>query len=366
MNFKKALSVLGRDLVQLSDGESAALKAGDYGKDIQRISKKFGFLSAPKEPLAVACFVTKGGVLKTSLVHNLARMSALHGLKVCVVGLDMQGDISQILDPSPIDDSWDLKQAIQDLNTKKGLADVFVGSCPLESAIYETDINGLDYIPETPELVSVDQSLLTKNRREYWLKEHVIDPLKQQYDLILLDCSPNWNRLTNNALVGADGLIAPLECKINHYRNVPGFLKLLADFESDMGLNLNRKFVPTRLNSSRRLSRDIYQDYRVHLKDCSRYFVRDCVQGEEASQKRVSVCESVPSQLAAAEMRLLIHELGLTFGFARSYEVGETSDEMDRAVLELDRIKVSGTPAFSMGMGDRSKSEKETSEDISV
>jgi chromosome partitioning protein len=68
-------------------------------EELIEFGAKFGYFKRPARPLCISVFVTKGGVLKTSLTLNLARLAALHGLKVCVVGLDMQADITTALLP---------------------------------------------------------------------------------------------------------------------------------------------------------------------------------------------------------------------------------------------------------------------------
>src|SRR5690606_12510070 len=152
--------------------------------------------------------------------------------RTCVVGLDMQGDITSALGADELldentENETSLEDAVAKVDSLRGLADVFAGDTKLEDVILATDLPTLFYIPETPELVALDQSLIHRNRREYWLREFVVEPLKKNFDLVLLDCSPNWNRLITNALVACDVLISPLECKINNFRNFKIFQGLL-------------------------------------------------------------------------------------------------------------------------------------------
>lgn len=286
---------------------------------LPEIGKKIGFMKPLSSPLALAVFVTKGGVLKSTLTLNIARMAALHGIKTCVVGLDMQGDISEALNQpdDQADDQTDdlshdpdsLEYAIEKLEQQCGLADLYSEKCNLNDLIMKTSIPGLDYIPETPELVVLDQSLVVRNRREYWLLDNVINPLKNHYDLVIIDCSPNWNRLITNALVAADALISPVECKINNFRNLRTFQTLVREFKTDMRAEFKHFFIATRLSNSRKLSREIFQWYRKELVDCLDTPIRESVQGEEAMAIKVSVPEYAPSSDAAIEIRSLIKEL---------------------------------------------------------
>lgn len=315
--MKKAHAVFG------SENATATGKSLDVDQLIE-LGEQIGFLKKPAQPLAISVFVTKGGVLKTTLTLNLARMAALHGLNVCVVGLDMQGDITQALGAEAPDENASLAEALRSLNSLHGLSELFVGQKRLDEIIVQSELPTLSYIPETPELVALDQSLLSRNRREYWLKENVIEPLKQRFDLILMDCSPNWNRLINNALVASDILLSPVESKINNFRNLRTFRALISEFQRDMHLNLQHVFVPTRVVASRRLSREIYDWYRGNLEGCTENSIRESVHGEEATAMRLSIPEHSPSSVAAIEMRMLLSEVATALGFARPHTAAMT------------------------------------------
>ena len=165
-------------------------------------------------------------------------MAALHNLKTCVIGLDMQGDITSSLGHhNQISESCSLHEALAQFREVQGLADYYFGKTGLEDIIVGTDLPTLSLIPETPELVALEQSLNTRHRREYWLRDNVILPLKKNYDLIFIDCSPNWNQLITNALVSSDVLLSPLECKVNNFRNLKMFTTFIADFKRELQLN---------------------------------------------------------------------------------------------------------------------------------
>jgi chromosome partitioning protein len=323
-NLKKALQVFGLSPEELttrgisetalpafarSPSDNRSLKSWSYS-EMPSVGAHVGFMKKPSAPMAIAIFVTKGGVLKSSLTLNLARMAALHGLRTCVVGLDMQGDITTALSSEePADDNISLKDAIAKMNSLRGLADVYNREAKIEDVILPTDLPTLFYIPETPELVNLDQSLMARNRREYWLRDEVITPLKANFDLILMDCSPNWNRLITNALVACDVLVSPLECKINNFRNFKTFRALLQEFKEEMQSDFKQVFVPTRLSPSRKLSREIFGWYQEHLSECTKTALRESVQGEEATAVRISIPEYAPTSAAADEMRELVREV---------------------------------------------------------
>lgn len=323
-NLKKALSVYGITSEELhsrgmrvnslpafarSTADQRALKSWSLN-EMPEVGERVGFMRKPPAPIAAAVFVTKGGVLKSTLTLNLARIAALHNIRTCVVGLDMQGDVTTALnsEDDPVDD-LSLQEAIERMNALRGLPDLYTGEAKLEDILLPTDIPTLFYIPETPELVALDQSLINRNRREYWLREKVVLPLKERFDLILMDCSPNWNRLITNALVASDALISPLECKINNFRNFKTFRALLSEFRADLDVDFRQIFVPTRLMVGRKLSQEIFQWYGSNLDECAKMAIRESLQGEEAVAVRLSIPEYAPTSIAADEMRELIREI---------------------------------------------------------
>ena len=267
----------------------------------------FNKLSGPK---VVTFFTTKGGVLKTTLAFNLARVSALYGLRVLAIGLDIQGDLTNTLGSSvENNDEDELAEVLKRLNQTPGLYDYFVGRLPLADLIQDTDIPGLSYIPETPELAALNEAITSTNRREFWLKEKVVAQLSSQYDLIVFDCGPHWNKLTTNALVASDLLVSPVECKINNFRNFKFFNHFLKEFSQDMRIDLETLFVPTKYSVSKRLAREIYHWYQDNLSQCSRVGIRESLPGEEAQALKISLIEHRPASAIATELRQVIGQI---------------------------------------------------------
>ena len=355
--LKKALQIFGRGSDYLSEyaidestlpefarshGDGRRLKSWTTA-ELPAVGERIGFMSKPPSPVAVAVFVTKGGVLKSTLTMNLARMAALHGIRTCVVGLDMQGDITTALSEDAPNDDASLDETVAKLNSLRGIADVFKAEARLAEVIRPTDLPTLFFIPETPELVALDQSLIHRNRREYWLEECVVRPLKEKFDLVLLDCSPNWNRLITNALVACDALVSPLECKINNFRNFKTFETLIGEFRRDMRAEFAHFYVPTRLSPSRKLSREIFDWYRANLADCAANAVRESIQGEESVAMRLSIPEYAPTSTAADEMRALLDEL-----WPRLISIQQTQTGHGRPLGNVRPLRPSGPPDVSI------------------
>jgi chromosome partitioning protein len=289
----------------------ALFKKSWKSEDLPLIGKYCGFLPEKKSSRgrSISVFTTKGGVLKTTLALNIARTAALHGQKVCVVGLDIQGDITNALGfQSELEDAHRLDDVLEQVQRTQGLMDVFRSKARLEDVIVPIGAN-LALIPETAELAQLNDALNTVNRREYWLREKIVERLKDIFDLVVMDCSPNWNKLTTNALVASDLLVSPLECKINNFRNFKVFGQFLEQFVQEMRMELKTMFVPTRYTKTRKLSIDILQWYQKNVPDCSTYGIRDCVLGEEAVALNSSFLEHKPGHAASQDMKSLLSEI---------------------------------------------------------
>jgi chromosome partitioning protein len=280
-------------------------------RDLPLIGERWGFLQPLAKPTAMAVFSTKGGVLKTTLALNIARIAALHNIKTCVVGLDIQGDITKTLGFFPeIDEDSDLSTAIAEMNSVPSLVDYFQEKVSLEDLVFPLeDLPTLSLIPESSGLAALDVGLTPKARREYWLRDNVITPLKKKFDLIVMDCSPSWSQITSNALVACDVLVSPLETKINHYRNYDDFVRFLSEFEKIMDLKYQKIAVPTRFSSTRKLCVEIRNYYLAHAKGCTSGVVREAITGEEAMGAYLSLIEYAPTSVAANEMRDLVQEI---------------------------------------------------------
>lgn len=316
----------------------ALFRNGWTSSELHKIGEKIGYFKKFDSPKAIAVFTTKGGVLKSTLALNLARTAALHGLKTCVVGLDIQGDVTSALGyESDLEKSTSFEDVITKLDQTKGLNDLFVGNTSLEKIIAPIGLPSLFLIPETPELVALNDSLNNINRREFWLKEKVIDPLKSYFDLIIMDCSPNWNRLTTNALVACDTLVSPLECKINNFRNFKVFSQFLKEFKKDMRLNFNNIFVPTKFSPNKKLSNDIFNWYQENVPGCTKIGIKESLLCEEAMALNLSIVEHVGLKPVGKDIVDLMTEIHEKIS---SEEKSHASDSFDRRVLSAQNLNL--------------------------
>ena len=148
----------------------------------------------------------KGGVAKTTSTLNLAVALQEQGLRVLVVDLDPQGNLtmSQGLNPDSIE---------------RSMFDVLVHRLPIAEVIHEREV---DLAVSSIDLAGAELALSSQIGRERAL-EKSLNPVKSDYDYVLIDTPPSLGLLTINALVASDGVIVPVQCE---YLSLRGLVQL--------------------------------------------------------------------------------------------------------------------------------------------
>ena len=141
----------------------------------------------------------KGGVGKTTTAINLAASLAVSDYRVLLIDIDPQGNATTGL-------------GFQKSTPSLKVYDAVAGQEDLASVIVETAIDGLHLAPADRNLVAANLELVDANRREFRLRDK-IEPLRERYRFILIDCPPALDLLTLNALIAADSVLIPIQCE---------------------------------------------------------------------------------------------------------------------------------------------------------
>ncbi len=152
----------------------------------------------------------KGGVGKTTTTVNLGAALAFQGKKVLIIDMDSQGNATSGL-------------GIERADVKQSVYEVLVDQIEAAGAILPTSRENLWILPSTLQLAGAEIELATADYRESRLKQ-AIEPIKADYDYILVDCPPSLGQLSLNAFTASDTILIPVQCE---YYALEGLSQLL-------------------------------------------------------------------------------------------------------------------------------------------
>jgi chromosome partitioning protein len=142
-----------------------------------------------------------------------------------------------------------------------------INKADVHDAIYTTDIEGLDIIPSHIDLVGAEIEMLNLERREKVIKE-LLEPIRNEYDYILIDCSPSLGLITVNALTAADSVIIPVQCEYFALEGISKLLNTIKIIKTRLNQRLEIEgFLLTMYDSRLRLARQIYDEVKRHFQE---------------------------------------------------------------------------------------------------
>jgi chromosome partitioning protein len=141
----------------------------------------------------------KGGVGKTTTTINLGAALASAGLRILLVDSDPQGNTTSGM-------------GLEKTQGMPTLYDALLAGVDPLTTIHSSGMTGLDIIPADKNLVAANLDLVDLDQREYRLAK-ALQPLRDSYDFILIDCPPALDLLTLNALVASDSVLIPIQCE---------------------------------------------------------------------------------------------------------------------------------------------------------